>query len=231
MGEVSARRALPLLVVLGCSQGAGPSGAAAMTAPALPSPLEAELAAIRRDPADAIGFGEKAYLPYELRHGERLASSRDVAVTEHLVAEARDAAKDRVYRLAVLQVLAYRDDPAVDAALADAVADPVIGGLACYLVGRIGFKGYPSRSRAAGPLLRALAPHLDDAGSFDDPWYRKRYRIADLALAAFVRIAGPERFRFSDPQDATFIGYTLLAPSDAERATLLPQVKSFAIPP
>lgn len=133
-------------------------------------------------------------------------------------------------RLAVLQVLAYRDDPAVDAALADAVADPVIGGLACYLVGRIGFKGYPSRNRATGPLLRALARRLDDAGGFDDPWYQKRYRIADLALAAFVRIAGPDRFQFADPQDATFIGYTVLPPGDAERATLLPQVRSFAIP-
>jgi hypothetical protein len=66
--------------------------------------------------------------------------------------------------------------------------------------------------------------------SFEDPWYRKSYRIADLALAAFVRIAGPEHFRFADPQDATFIGYTVLVPGDTERALLLPQVKSFAIP-
>ena len=231
MGEVNARLGvLALLVVVACSQGGGASGAAAVSPPPLPAELEAELAAIRRDPADAIGFGEKAYLPYELRHGERLASSRDAAVTGRLIAEARDTANDRVYRLAILQVLAYRNDPAVDAALADAVADPVIGGLACYLVGRIGFKGYPSRTRAAGPLLRALAPRLHDAGSFDDPWYRKSYRIADLALAAFVRIAGPERFRFADPQDATFIGYTVLAPGDAERAALLPQATSFAIP-
>jgi hypothetical protein len=107
--------------------------------------------------------------------------------------------------------------------------DPVIGGLASYLVGRIGFKGYPARARVATPLLRALAPHLDDAATFDDPWYRKCYRVGDLALGAFVRIAGPDRFRFADPQDATYVGYTVLPPSDALRSTLFAQARAFVI--
>ena len=237
MGEVSARWritfvALGCLLVASCStrtHNRGASGVAAMSKAALSAELEAELAAIRRDPLDAVGFGEKAFLPYELRKGEGLVRSRDAAVTARLAAEAGDTTNDRVFRLVMLQVMAYRDDPAVDPALASAVDDPVIGGLASYLVGRIGFKGYPARARAAAPLLRALAPHLDDAATFDDPWYQKRYRAGDLALGAFVRIAGPDGFRFADPQDATYVGYTMLPPSDVERSTLLAQARAFVI--
>jgi len=237
MGEVSARRRITLvalgwLLAAGCStptHDRGAAGAAAMTKVVLSTELEAELAAIRRDPLDAVGFGEKAFLPYELRKGEGLVRSRDAVVTARLASEASDTTNDRVFRLVMLQVMAYRDDPAVDPALAGAVGDPVIGGLASYLVGRIGFKGYPARARVAAPLLRALAPHLDDAATFDDPWYQKRYRVGDLALGAFVRIAGPDRFRFTDPQDATYVGYTVLPPSDALRSTLLAQARAFVI--
>ncbi len=200
-----------------------------MTKATLSAELEAELAEIRRDPLDAVGFGEKAFLPYELRKGDGLVRSRDAAVTTRLTAEAGDPTNDRVFRLVMLQVMAYRDDPAVDPALASAVGDPVLGGLASYLVGRIGFKGYPARPRPTALLLRALAPHLDSAVTFEDPWYQKRYRIGDLALGAFVRIAGPDRFRFADPQDATYVGYTVLPPSDVERSTLLAQARAFPI--
>ncbi len=141
---------LGCLVVIGCStrthdRSAG--GATAVSKATLSAELEAELAEIRRDPLDAVGFGEKAFLPYELRKGDGLVRSRDGLVTTRLAAEAANANNDHVFRLVMLQVLAYRDDPAVDAALASAAGDPRIGGLAIYLLGRIGFKGYPARTR------------------------------------------------------------------------------------
>jgi hypothetical protein len=197
---------------------------------ALPPTLEAEIAGIRRDPLDAVGFGEKAFIPYELRQGGELVRSPDPAVTARLLDEARDSQNDRVARLAMLQVMAQRDDPAVDAALTSAVADPILRPLAGYLLGRIGFKGYPKRERASAPLLRALAPHLEDTGTFDDPWYGKSLRTGDLVLGAFIRIAGPGAFDFAGPGDATYVGYTVLPFADAARRALLAQAKAFRIP-
>lgn len=201
-----------------------------MTRHALSADLEAEIEGIRRDPLDAVGFGEKAFLPYELRQGDELVRSRDPEVTARLLEEARDARGDRVFRLAMLQVMAYRADPTVDAALASAIADPLLRPLASYLLGRIGFKGYPKRARAAGPLLRALAPYLEDSSTFDDPWYRKSARTGDLVLGAFIRIAGPASFHFARPDDATYVGYTMLPFEDTERSVLLPQAKALRIP-
>ena len=192
----------------------------------LPPPLEAEIAAILADPLDAVGFGEKGFLPYELRKGHELVRNPDPAVTARLLGEALDPQNDRVARLAMLQVLALREDPAADAALVAALADPTLRPLASYLLARIGFKGYPKRDRDAAPLLRALAPHLEDPGTFDDPWYGKPLRTADLVLGAFVRIAGPESFRFDDPDDATYVGCTMRPFAEDVRRSLLTQAKS-----
>src|SRR5262245_27630968 len=56
-----------------------PVNATAMK-PALPSALEDELAAIRKDPGESVGFGEKAYIPYEPNSGAALMGSDDVKV-------------------------------------------------------------------------------------------------------------------------------------------------------
>lgn len=196
----------------------------------LSPPLEAELAVIRRDPLAALGFGEKAYLPYELIKGEDLARSREPELVPRLLAEALDGRNDRIFRLVMLQILALHSDAAVDAALVTALTDPVLRPLAAYFLGRSGFKGYPARERkTVAPLLRALAAHLDDTGIYDDPWYRTTHATRDLVLGAFVRIAGPDSFTFADPENRDFVGYTLRFP-EAERAGLHAQAKQRAIP-
>jgi hypothetical protein len=193
--------------------------------------LEAELVAIRSAPLAAVGMGEKAYLPYELLRGDALVRSDDPAVVPRLAAEALDGRNDLVFRFVVLQILGLRADAAVDAALIRALGDPALTPLAAYLLGRPGYKGYPARDRpSVAPLLRALAAHLDDTGVYRDPWYHNTRATADLVLGAFVRIAGPEAFRFADADERNTIGYTLRLP-DAERAGLLGQARAWPIPP
>jgi hypothetical protein len=187
--------------------------------------LEAELDQIRRAPFDAVGFGEKAFLPYDLTHGERLARDPDPAVVPRLAGEALDPRNDLVFRFVMLQILGLRREAAVDEALMKALADPMLRPLAAFFLGRPGYKGYPARDRpTTEPLLRALAAHLHDAGVYDDPWYQERHATADLVVAAFVRIAGPERFTFADPSQSMSLGYMFWFPA-SERAGLLAQAE------
>ena len=190
--------------------------------PQLLDVLEAELDAIRADPRESVGFGEKAYLPYEPNVAHWLITSDDVEVTERLLAEARGGG-DRVYRLAVLHVLGKRSDATVDAALLATLEDPELCATSAYLLGRPGFKGYPARSRDLGAVRAALRRHLSDDGLFEDPFYGRSFRTQDFVLAAFVRLTGPERFRFTDAHLADMIGHGLPAFSDAIRADLLAQ--------
>jgi hypothetical protein len=197
--------------------------------PALDAELEAELARIRRAPVAAVGMGEKAYSPYELVEGEDLVRATEAEVVARLSAEALDQRNDRVFRLVMLQILALRREAAVDAALVDGLADPLLRPLAAYFLGRPGYKGYPVRERhAVTPILRALAAYLQDAGVYQDPWYHNTRATADLVLAAFVRIAGPDAFTFASPEERDVIGYTLRFP-DGERAGLLAQAQRWPL--
>jgi hypothetical protein len=225
-------RALGLAVVLasGACHDAKREEVRSMTPMQLSDDLERQLASVRADPVDAVGFGEKDYVPYVLRRGESLTHGDDPAVTARLASAMASPAAPRVERLAILQIIGLRADPTVDATLIDALADPALRPLAAYLLGRPGFKGYPKRTRNAAAVLDALGRHLDDAGTFDDPWYQRTYRTQDLVLAAFVRVAGPERFDLSSlagPR-AEMIGYELAAFDDAGRASLLAQCKALA---
>lgn len=191
----------------------------------LPAALEAELVHIRRAPLAAVGPGEKGYLPYELLQGADLARDPDSAIVPRLATEALDPRNDVVFRFVMLQILGLRREAAVDDALVVALADPMLRPLAAYFLGRSGYKGYPQRDRkTTEPLLGALAAHLHDVGVYEDPWWHTRYATADLVLAAFVRIAGPDRFAFVDPSERVFLGYTFRFP-DAERAGLLGQAE------
>jgi hypothetical protein len=183
---------------------------------------EGELDAIRANPGESVGFGEKAYLPYEPSVAHFLVTSDDAAVTERILAELRGA-RDRVHRLALLHVLGKRSDPEVDAALLAMLEDPELRATSAYLLGRAGFKGYPARPRDVEAIRGALRRHLSDDGVFEDPFYRRSFRTQDFVLAAFVRLTGPERFRFADPHLADMIGHGLPAFTDATRADLLAQ--------
>jgi hypothetical protein len=190
--------------------------------PQLLDVLEGELEAIRADPGESVGFGEKSYLPYEPNVAHWLISSPDAEVTERLLAEVRGSS-DRVYRLAVLHVLGRRADASVDAALLATLEDPELRATSAYLLGRAGFKGYPARPRDVEAIRAALRRHLSDDSAFEDPFYRRSFRTQDFVLAAFVRLTGPERFRFADAQLADMIGYGLPRFSEAIRADLLAQ--------
>jgi hypothetical protein len=217
------------IALLGCSPGEQP-GAAEPERPrekgrvmssTLSPALEAELAEIRKDPAESIGFGFKADIPYVPNRADALIASREPGVTERLVAEAR-APGDRVYRLAVLHVLGKRADAAVDAALVGFLDDPELGATAAYLLGAAGTKEYPARARDAEAVRAALRRHVDDAGTFADPFHRTSFRVQDFVIAAYVRVAGPEGFALADPN---LVGRKLPVFTDEERAALLAQIK------
>ena len=224
------RRLLAVLLALVCGAcGTGDSTtmtpASPTPSPALPEALETELAAIRADPLNSVGFGEKAFTPYEPNEAHALISYRDPAVTQRLLAEI-DASDDRVLKLALLHVLGKRADDTVDAALLRALNDPQLTATAAYLLGRAGFKGYPKRPRGdLEPIRAALRPLLDDATPFDDPFQRATFRTGDFALAAYIRLTGPSRFEFADPDLASVVGYTLPRFDGDERTSLLEQAK------
>ena len=196
----------------------------AASAPRLPEALEAELTAIRADPGESVGFGQKSYVPYEPNVAHFLVSFDDPAVTRRLLGEIDGA--DRVHRLALLHVLGKRSDGIVDRALLTTLEDPELRATSAYLLGRPGFKGYPARERDRDAIRAALRRHLADDGSFEDPFYRRTFRTQDFVLAAFIRLTGPELFRFADPGAAETIGYDLAAFDAATRADLLEQAEA-----
>lgn len=192
---------------------------------ALAPALEAELDAVRKEPVEAIGYGEKVYRPYEPNTGESLIGSDDPAVTARLLAEARSGG-DRAYRLAVVHLLGMRAGGGVDDALISLLGAPDLRATAAYLLGRAGFKGYPTRQRDEAAIVAALRQHLDDTSTFDDPFYRRTFRTQDFVLGALVRLLGPERFKTSDPRVEDQIGYALPWWSDAARAELLTEIRT-----
>jgi hypothetical protein len=205
---------------------AAPPVATVMKPELLPA-LEDELTAIKKDPQQSVGFGEKAFVPYAPNVAHALISFGEPAVTARLVAEIRGAT-DRVLRLALLHVLGRRTDATVDAALISLLDDPALRATASYLLGAVNMKGQPKRARdpaATAAILAALRPWLEDATPFEDPFLKKSFATADFALGAFVRTAGVEHFKLSRDL-ADLIGYQLPAWNAATRADLLAQAKA-----
>jgi len=54
-----------------------------------------------------------------------------------------------------------------------------------------------------------------------DPFYRKSFRTQDFAIAAYVRVAGPDAFTLEKPD---LVGHGLPTFSDAERTALIAQI-------
>jgi hypothetical protein len=192
--------------------------------PALPEELETELDAIRANPIESVGFGLKAYLPYEPTGSQALMNSDDPVVTKRLLLEASGTG-DTVYRLAVLHVLGKRTDATVDDALIQLLADDALRATAAYLLGRVGYKGYLPRTRDVAAVRTALRAHIKDTTTFTDPFYQKTYRTQDFVIAAYIRVTGPSRFTFTSSSLADLIGLGLPEFSDDVRADLLAQIK------
>ncbi|HEX8111744.1 MAG TPA: hypothetical protein VF516_28630 [Kofleriaceae bacterium] len=212
------------IALLRCSPGAPepeqPREKGRVMSDTLSPALDAELAEIRKDPGESVGFGFKADIPYVPNRADSLIASREPGVTERLIAEVHGPG-DRVYRLAVLHVLGKRADAAVDAALVGLLDDPELCATAAYLLGAAGYREYPARARDTEAVLAALRRHVDDASRFVDPFHRKSFRTQDFVIAAYVRIAGPDRFTLANPD---LVGHGLPAFTDAERAALLAQI-------
>ena len=191
--------------------------------PPLPPALEAELDAIRADPGNAVASGLKAFVPYGVGPAHFLVSYDDPAVTQRLLAEMQEA--DRVHKLALLHVLGQRSDPTVDEALRGTLQDPALTATSAYLLARAGFKGYADRPVDADADRAALRDLLDDDSTFEDPFYDRSFRTQDFVLAAYIRLTGPDRFAFPDPDLEPLIGYELPRFDAAARAHLLEQAR------
>ena len=218
------RYAVLLLAVLlaGCGSEASVNRPSTIR-PELRDALEAEIAAIRADPASSVGFGEKGYAPYEpnVAHGLITVPGEDITAR---LQEEIEGSRDRVYRLALLHVLGRRRDERVDQALLAALEDPDLRATAAYLLGRAGFKPYPARPRDEDAVRAALRRYLDDDTTFDDPFYRQSFRVGDFVLGAYIRLTGPKRFTFADRTVGDDIGYELPRFGD-QREDLLAQAQ------
>jgi len=193
---------------------------------ALRRALEAEIETIRTDPSGAVGFGEKAYLPYMTTTGQGLVAAPDSEVTQLLsdaITQTADA-DDPVAALALLHVIGQRDDDLVDEVLIRALGSPTLMPTAAYLLGRVGYRGYPSRSRDEAAVTRALRIHLDDPGDFVDPFLGRTFQGRDFVIAALVRLLGVERFTGVDERQAPMVGLALPDFSDAQRTELVEQL-------
>lgn len=196
---------------------------------ALRRALAAEIEAIRADPVAAVGFGEKAYLPYTTTAGQGLVSAPDPAVTP-MVAKAIDEAIDQagpadpVAALALLHVVGQRADDHVDEVLMRALNSPALMPTAAYLLGRAGYRGYPARPRDEAAVTRALRAHLGDPGEFVDPFLGKTFARRDFVIAALVRLLGIERFTGIDDRQAPMVGLALPDFSDGQRTELVGQL-------
>ncbi len=193
--------------------------------PTLPKALEAELATIKSNPGESVGFGFKANIPYEPTGSQALINSGDLAVTKRLLAEATGAG-DIVYRLAVLHVLGKRTDATVDAALIRLLDDGALRATAAYLLGRAGYKGYLPRVgvRDVAAVRKALRTHINDSTMFTDPYHHTTYRTQDFVLAAYIRLTGPSKFTFANSDLADLIGLGLPELTNDLRALLLAQI-------
>ena len=216
------RLVLLLLLLAGCGGAVAERHPRASVQPELVTEIDGELAAIRADPGESVGFGEKSYVPYEPNVAHALITVPDAAVTARLRDEI-EGAGDPVYALALLHVLGRRTDAGVDAVLLQTLEDPRLAATSAYLLGRPGFKPYPARERDDAAIEAALRRHLHDEGSFEDPFYRRSFRTQDFVIAALVRLLGPRRFDYERPELADDIGYDLpdLGP---DRAGLLGQL-------
>jgi len=190
---------------------------------ALRHALDGELDAIRKDPLAAVGFGEKAYLPWSTTVGAGLVSTPDPAATS-MLADAIDGADDPVVALALLHVLGQRADDGVDQVLLHALDSPPLRATAAYLLGRVGYRGYPRRDRDDAAVVGSLRGYLDDAAAFEDPFLHKTFQRRDFVVAALVRLLGVERFTGIDDRQAPMIGLALPEFTEEQRKDLTSQL-------
>lgn len=176
-----------------------------------------------------IGDGGRSWYPFDVRSEVRdaVAALPDpvAAISAQLAQESRPE-----WVLMLLVLLAHQDDPEVDDLLVSALGTPALRPASIYLLGAIGTRGWPRRERNVEALLAALRPWLGDEQTYADPVHGEVLRVGDLALAAYVRIAGPQRFdRLAalDPDrpiTAELIGMELARFTPTQRTALLADV-------
>lgn len=176
-----------------------------------------------------IGDGGRSWYPFDLRSEVRDAVADLPDPVAEVVARLADE-PEPLWRLTLLVLLAHQEDSRVDEYLIAALDDSGLRPGALYLLGAIGTRGWPHRDRDTDMLLAAIRPWLTDEQAHVDPVHQDLLVAADLALAAFIRIAGPENFpslRTLDPgrpMTAELIGLELPRFTPTQRAALLDAV-------
>ena len=137
-------------------------------------------------------------MPYGVGVAHFLVSYDDPAVTQRLLAEMHGA--DRVLKLALLHVLGMRADPTVDAALRDTLRDPRADRDERVPARALrATRAMPTAPSTSTPTAPRCATDSTTTRTFDDPFYHRSFRTQDFVLAAFIRLTGPDRFTFPDP--------------------------------
>jgi hypothetical protein len=180
-----------------------------------------------------VGEGGRDWFPYMLHSGVRDAIANLPDPVAEL-AECLEHERDPLWREVALFGLASQDDPRVDPLLINALEDPSLRPRALYLLGAIGTRGWPKRPRDTRALLAAIRPYITDLTAYRDPILGEELITADLAEAAFVRIAGPEAFpsvqNLSEdvqPLAGEYVGMALPHFSEHQRAALAADIERF----
>jgi hypothetical protein len=181
-----------------------------------------------------LGEGGRGWYPYMVRSGISDAVAR-LATPVETLSQWLASERDPLWREVILFLLAAQDDDRVDGILVDALGDPALRPRALYLIGVIGTRGWPKRERDTPSLLRAVLPWTTDATPYVDPVYGTTLETGDLAKAAYMRLAGPERFpalrrvaEEGEPLAVNFVGMEIAAFSPGQRVALQADIDAVA---
>ena len=172
-----------------------------------------------------VSDGDRSWRPFEVRSEIEAAIASLPDPTSALASEIT-IATDPQWRLTLLVLLALQDDPRVDQILRERLSEERDRAPAAYLIGVIGTRGWPRRTRDVPSLVRPLQALFDDESEWNDPVHGEALAVCDIALAAVVRMVGPDRFPWlaaiddDRPETSKLIGLELARFTPEQRSAL-----------
>ncbi len=179
-------------------------------------------------------FGYKAYYPISASPAmSQLISKGKEALTD-LLSEIENS-EDPQYRKALLFIIAHIDDPETENRLVLALGDEYLCGLSAFILGNYFYRPASGKYnkpdsfvRDKSKVLKALFPLLRNAKEYPiiADRFEARPQVNDLAMASFIRIAGPDNFDI-DHDKFRWIGQEIPEFTEDDRKVLLESIERF----
>ena len=179
-------------------------------------------------------FGYKAYYPISASPTmSQLISKGKEALTE-LLSEI-EKSDDSQYRKALLFIITHIDDPETENILVSSLEDEHLNGLSAFFLGNIFYRPASGKYnkpesfiRDKGKVLKALFPLFGNSREYPiiADRFEARPQVNDLAMASFIRIAGPDNFDI-DHDKYKWIGQEIPEFTEDDRKVLLDSIERF----